>query len=244
MLLQSARRIRFSFLSSSVAFSSKFGQPSQSHLLLRHFRDSKTEQEVLDKYISKIESKLGLQREKITKEELRKIVKQTQEAQRQNVSDSDQQQQQHSDTQINPNTNTKPPSEVPNQLKKTNKTHLNLPPSVKTLDDILNMEMIKNESAEKIGELWKQFHSTKDCVHAVIPAKLYQSLYQTSKQYPKFVYPLPVPRSQEIILVWANSRVINARSHSYPSFERTEKMLGQSSPSVITPNSKKKRALC
>jgi len=163
----------------------------------RHFRDAQTDQEVLNRYLSKIETRLGLPKEKITSEEIRRIVNETQEGNKPSTV-SEHKIGMTNDTEGNNNNNNNN-----NNKKVNNRTHLNLPPSVKTLDSILNMDMIKNESAETIGELWRLYHAQRDCIHAVIPSRLYRSLYQRSKLYPKFVYPLPVAKSQEISFVWS-----------------------------------------
>ncbi|XP_063263206.1 ATP synthase mitochondrial F1 complex assembly factor 1 isoform X2 [Prinia subflava] len=39
----------------------------------------------------------------------------------------------------------------------------------KTLDSILNVEMVKEKSAEEITQIWNQYFSAKDTVYAVIP---------------------------------------------------------------------------
>ncbi|XP_052521951.1 ATP synthase mitochondrial F1 complex assembly factor 1 isoform X3 [Tympanuchus pallidicinctus] len=39
----------------------------------------------------------------------------------------------------------------------------------KTLDSILNVEMVKEKSAEEIKQIWNQYFSAKDTVYAVIP---------------------------------------------------------------------------
>ncbi|KAJ1920808.1 hypothetical protein H4219_001044 [Mycoemilia scoparia] len=69
----------------------------------------------------------------------------------------------------------------------------NLPPSVKSLDQILCTEKIdKNITAEDLGNLWNQYHATKDnFISAAIPAETYRHLIEKSKKHPLFVLPLP-----------------------------------------------------
>jgi len=70
----------------------------------------------------------------------------------------------------------------------------------KKLDDVLKVDLIKDESAERIGEIWSEFHSQKDCVHAIIPADDYKEMFKRAKQFPTFVYPLPREQGYEFIL--------------------------------------------
>ena len=64
-------------------------------------------------------------------------------------------------------------------------TSSNLPPDVKRLDDIVKLDLLKNESAEKIGEIWNTFHSTRSsCLSACLDSNFYDSLLSKSKLYP------------------------------------------------------------
>lgn len=61
----------------------------------------------------------------------------------------------------------------------------NLPPDVKRLDDIVKLDLLKNESAEKIGEIWNTFHSTRSsCLSACLDSTFYDSLLSKSKLFP------------------------------------------------------------
>ncbi|CAG8487297.1 2011_t:CDS:2 [Acaulospora morrowiae] len=66
-----------------------------------------------------------------------------------------------------------------------------LPPNVKSLDKILNMDKIIDQSPEIIGNLWTEYYSTKSCLSAVIPAETYKTLFERGQQYPMFIAPLP-----------------------------------------------------
>ncbi|KXS13270.1 ATP11-domain-containing protein [Gonapodya prolifera JEL478] len=68
-----------------------------------------------------------------------------------------------------------------------------VPPTIKSLDSILNLEKIAQLSADEIGELWKAYHARKDgMLYAVVPADVYSKLMTRGKEYPMFL--LPVPR--------------------------------------------------
>ncbi|KAJ1870567.1 hypothetical protein LPJ55_004564 [Coemansia sp. RSA 990] len=67
----------------------------------------------------------------------------------------------------------------------------NLPPGVKSLDQVMKVELLENKTAEEIGEIWTTYHATKDTVSAAIPAETYQRLLQVARKNPLFVLPLP-----------------------------------------------------
>jgi len=70
----------------------------------------------------------------------------------------------------------------------------------KKLDDILKVELIKDESPERIAEIWTEYHSKKDCVHAVIPSEEYKEMFIRAKEFPTFIYPIPREQGYEFIL--------------------------------------------
>ncbi|KAJ1724939.1 hypothetical protein LPJ53_000865 [Coemansia erecta] len=67
----------------------------------------------------------------------------------------------------------------------------NLPPSVKTLDQILRIDLLESKNTQEIGEIWNQYHATKDTISAAIPAATYGDLLAVAKKNPLFVLPLP-----------------------------------------------------
>ncbi|KAJ2850426.1 hypothetical protein IWW36_001916 [Coemansia brasiliensis] len=75
--------------------------------------------------------------------------------------------------------------------KQQRRTSQNLPPGVKSLDQVMKVEMLENKTAEEIGEIWTAYHATKDAVSAAIPAETYQRLLQVARKNPLFVLPLP-----------------------------------------------------
>ncbi|XP_053549496.1 ATP synthase mitochondrial F1 complex assembly factor 1 [Bombina bombina] len=70
----------------------------------------------------------------------------------------------------------------------------------KTLDSILNLELIKDKSACDIIELWKQYYSTKDTVFAVIPGEAFELIWQRAQSCPSFLYALPRQEGYEFFV--------------------------------------------
>lgn len=61
----------------------------------------------------------------------------------------------------------------------------------KTLSGILNIEMVKDKTADEITEIWRQYFSMKDTVYAVIPGPSFDVLQRRAKTCPSFLYALP-----------------------------------------------------
>ncbi|KAJ1880947.1 hypothetical protein LPJ57_001926 [Coemansia sp. RSA 486] len=72
----------------------------------------------------------------------------------------------------------------------------NLPPNVKTLDQIMRLELLETRTTEEIGHIWNQYHATKDTISAAIPQAAYQKLREVARKNPLFV--LPLPRDQGV----------------------------------------------
>ncbi|KAF1385304.1 hypothetical protein PFLUV_G00106340 [Perca fluviatilis] len=70
----------------------------------------------------------------------------------------------------------------------------------KTLDSILNLEMIADKTGEEIAELWMKYYSTKDTISAVIPTQMYEVILSRSKSCPMFLYALPQREGYEFFL--------------------------------------------
>ncbi|KAJ1960956.1 hypothetical protein GGI12_003517 [Dipsacomyces acuminosporus] len=94
-----------------------------------------------------------------------------------------------------PSSQGKPNLAAPNGTRKldhkSNLSSSNLPPSVKALDEIMKIDMLGTKSSEEIGEIWNQYHSTKDMISAAIPASTYRQLLRTASKNPLFIIPLP-----------------------------------------------------
>ncbi|KAL7396715.1 hypothetical protein ABVT39_010621 [Epinephelus coioides] len=70
----------------------------------------------------------------------------------------------------------------------------------KTLDSILNLDLIKDKTGEEIAELWMKYYSTKDTISAVIPAQIYEVILTRSKSNPMFLYALPQKEGYEFFV--------------------------------------------
>ncbi|XP_027749505.1 ATP synthase mitochondrial F1 complex assembly factor 1 [Empidonax traillii] len=70
----------------------------------------------------------------------------------------------------------------------------------KTLDSILNVEMVKEKSAEEIKQIWNQYFSAKDTVYAVIPAEKFDLMWMRAQKCPSFLYALPRKEGYEFFV--------------------------------------------
>lgn len=50
------------------------------------------------------------------------------------------------------------------------------------------MEKIKDHDSETIEKIWLEYHSTKNCLSAVIPAETYRTLFKRGQQYPMVIF--------------------------------------------------------
>ncbi|GAB1601757.1 ATP synthase mitochondrial F1 complex assembly factor 1-like [Argonauta hians] len=90
----------------------------------------------------------------------------------------------------------KPKPAPPPQERKTREKSKKKPTEKKTvpklgLNDIVKLDLLKNETPENIEKIWMQFHSVKDCVYGVIKEIDYDEVMSKAKLCPSFVYPLP-----------------------------------------------------
>ncbi|KAI8099643.1 ATP11 protein-domain-containing protein [Halteromyces radiatus] len=63
--------------------------------------------------------------------------------------------------------------------------------SAPTLDKIVKLELLEKEDTETIEKIWTQYHADKDCITAIIPSDIYDTLYKRSQEYPMFIVPMP-----------------------------------------------------
>ncbi|NXI04472.1 ATPF1 factor, partial [Pachycephala philippinensis] len=71
---------------------------------------------------------------------------------------------------------------------------------LQTLDSILNVEMVKEKSAEEITQIWNQYFSAKDTVYAVIPADKFDLIWKRAQNCPSFLYALPRKEGYEFFV--------------------------------------------
>ncbi|XP_043941754.1 ATP synthase mitochondrial F1 complex assembly factor 1 isoform X2 [Protopterus annectens] len=69
-----------------------------------------------------------------------------------------------------------------------------------TLDSILNLEMVKEKTAEEIGQIWTQYFATKDTISAVIPAMKFELMQKRAQSCPTFLYALPRAEGYEFFV--------------------------------------------
>ncbi|XP_043346590.1 ATP synthase mitochondrial F1 complex assembly factor 1 isoform X2 [Dermochelys coriacea] len=70
----------------------------------------------------------------------------------------------------------------------------------KTLDSILNVEMVKEKTPEEIKQIWKQYFSAKDTVYAVIPAETFDVIWKRARNCPSFLCALPRKEGYEFFV--------------------------------------------
>ncbi|KAI8342065.1 ATP11 protein-domain-containing protein [Chlamydoabsidia padenii] len=76
--------------------------------------------------------------------------------------------------------------------------------SAPTLDKIVKLELFEKEDTKTIEKIWTQYHADKDCITAVIPRKVYDTLYQRSQAYPMFIVPMPRESGIEFFVMQFN----------------------------------------
>ncbi|KAK3561937.1 hypothetical protein QTP86_019060, partial [Hemibagrus guttatus] len=78
----------------------------------------------------------------------------------------------------------------------------------KTLDSILNLDMVKDKSGPEIEELWMNYFSTKDTISAVIPGSTFEKIINRAVLCPTFLYALPRKQGYEFFLgQWAGQEL-------------------------------------
>uniref|UniRef100_A0ACB8F405 ATP synthase mitochondrial F1 complex assembly factor 1 n=2 Tax=Sphaerodactylus townsendi TaxID=933632 RepID=A0ACB8F405_9SAUR len=70
----------------------------------------------------------------------------------------------------------------------------------KTLDSILNVEMMKRKKPEEIKQIWKQYFSGEDTVYAVIPGKTFDLMWKRAENCPSFLFALPRKEGYEFFV--------------------------------------------
>lgn len=66
-----------------------------------------------------------------------------------------------------------------------------MPHHRQTLKDIIDVERIAADDPATITQLWTQYHTLKNKLSAVIPAKQYAEMVTKAREYPQFLLPLP-----------------------------------------------------
>jgi ATP synthase F1 complex assembly factor 1 len=64
-------------------------------------------------------------------------------------------------------------------------------PAPRTLDEVVKLDLLQNESTEKIQEIWQEFHDNKDeVIGAYWTADEYRSFQKTGEKAAMFVFPV------------------------------------------------------
>ncbi|CAH1733165.1 unnamed protein product [Aphis gossypii] len=62
----------------------------------------------------------------------------------------------------------------------------------KTLEQVMNIELLRDKSWRDVSEIWLAYHRTRDeTLSAVIPLNQFEKFYNQSIKYPMFILPLP-----------------------------------------------------
>lgn len=62
----------------------------------------------------------------------------------------------------------------------------------KSLNDIVKMDLLKEQSSEEIWRIWSEYHSKKDdCIYSVLKSQEYDMITNLTMDYPVFLYPIP-----------------------------------------------------
>nr|XP_006111512.1 ATP synthase mitochondrial F1 complex assembly factor 1 [Pelodiscus sinensis] len=78
----------------------------------------------------------------------------------------------------------------------------------KTLDSVLNVEMVKEKTPEEIKQIWKQYFSARDTVYAVIPAETFDLMWKRAQTCPSFLCALPRKEGYEFFVgQWSGSEL-------------------------------------
>ncbi|KAJ2996602.1 kinesin-like protein Klp5 [Globomyces sp. JEL0801] len=166
-----------------VAPSSTFGDVLQSLLSVPSVDDfldpnegTKVQQEYRKKYEEKLQKAAREKGFKDVEDMLKKKQKDDQEREKKLAKEAEELQNQKNSNPSNPendkNKNTKPnrKSDVPSYTK--------------SLDEIVKLDLLVNETSEKIGQIWNAYHFARKGVSAALDAEFYDKLHARSVKYP------------------------------------------------------------
>ncbi|SAM06359.1 hypothetical protein [Absidia glauca] len=74
--------------------------------------------------------------------------------------------------------------------------------STPKLDDVVKLDLLEQESPERITQIWHEYHRNKEnVINAVIPTKIFQTIHERGERYPMFIFPLPRQHGLEFYLL-------------------------------------------
>lgn len=68
------------------------------------------------------------------------------------------------------------------------------------LNDIMKLELIKDQEPKEIKKIWEKYHIQKDVIAATIPGEIYDKIISRSVLYPMFLFPLPRSQGYEFFV--------------------------------------------
>ncbi len=71
----------------------------------------------------------------------------------------------------------------------------------KTLDSKMKLDLLKDKNKEEIASIWREYHSKKDAVCAVIPKETYELMQKRFEEFKTFLLPLPRKQGYEFVVV-------------------------------------------
>ncbi|VVC45723.1 ATP11 [Cinara cedri] len=91
----------------------------------------------------------------------------------------------------------------------------------KTLDQIMNIDLLLNKSWRDISEIWLAYHKNRDeTLSAVIPLTHFNTFYNQSIKYPMFILPLPRNNGYEFMFIqfqhFQEHKLLNCSVHITP----------------------------
>lgn len=83
-------------------------------------------------------------------------------------------------------------TEIKQQAKPKRRPSQTLLVKPKTLEQVMNIELLRDKSWRDVSEIWLAYHRTRDeTLSAVIPLNQFEQFYNQSIKYPMFLLPLP-----------------------------------------------------
>lgn len=71
----------------------------------------------------------------------------------------------------------------------------------KKLEDIMKLDLLEGKTSEEIKSIWLEYHKHKDSIAAIIATATFNTLMETAKKYPIFIFPIPRSQGFEFIML-------------------------------------------
>ncbi|XP_069795056.1 ATP synthase mitochondrial F1 complex assembly factor 1 [Narcine bancroftii] len=97
----------------------------------------------------------------------------------------------------------------------------------KTLQSILNLDMVKDKTPDEIAQIWNLYFASKNTISAVIPSATFDLMHRRSQKCPTFLYALPRQTGYEFFVgQWSATELHFSSLINFQS-------LGENSPSQL-----------